>query len=348
MPSLIGNKPNQVPTNGDLGTAAFMDAEQFWSSAHNVTFRNQLINGDFRIAQRATSGTIAASSTDFVGDRWVVENSTNQTLSWSIASSQSYGRNREENYLALSFTVAPTSGTVLLRQRIEDVRNLAGGNATLAFDLIDAAGIVGTTITTQFEQVFGSGGSSTVYSNQVTHTAANGRISSTIPVPSVAGKTIGTSSFVTAFMYFIPRTASYWVVGAIQAEAGSVATPFERRPYGTELSLCQRYFQRNVFVENDYPFSSGYAYANSAMAGYLPLSVAMRAQPTATIVGNMSLRGGGLGGQALSSLGSIYYSAGASVVMCNPTTSATNLTTSVIYLIVNAAANSGFTLSAEL
>jgi hypothetical protein len=26
MPSLIGNKPNQVPTNGDLGTAAFLDA----------------------------------------------------------------------------------------------------------------------------------------------------------------------------------------------------------------------------------------------------------------------------------------------------------------------------------
>jgi hypothetical protein len=26
MPSLIGNKPNQVPSNGDLGTMAFQDA----------------------------------------------------------------------------------------------------------------------------------------------------------------------------------------------------------------------------------------------------------------------------------------------------------------------------------
>jgi hypothetical protein len=32
MPSLVGNKPNQVPTNGDLGTLAFQDA-----NAVNVT-----------------------------------------------------------------------------------------------------------------------------------------------------------------------------------------------------------------------------------------------------------------------------------------------------------------------
>jgi hypothetical protein len=27
MPSLIGNKPNQVPTNADLGTLAFQDSK---------------------------------------------------------------------------------------------------------------------------------------------------------------------------------------------------------------------------------------------------------------------------------------------------------------------------------
>lgn len=30
----------------------------------------------------------------------------------------------------------------------------------------------------------------------------------------------------------------------VQFEQGSVATPFERRPYGTELALCQRYFYK--------------------------------------------------------------------------------------------------------
>jgi hypothetical protein len=34
-----------------------------------------------------------------------------------------------------------------------------------------------------------------------------------------------------------------WYITGVQLEVGSVATPFERRPYGTELSLCQRYYQ---------------------------------------------------------------------------------------------------------
>jgi hypothetical protein len=36
MPSLIGNKPNQVPTNGDLGTLAFEDAESFAKKVQTI------------------------------------------------------------------------------------------------------------------------------------------------------------------------------------------------------------------------------------------------------------------------------------------------------------------------
>ena len=33
MPSLIGNKPNQVPTNGDLGSMAFADDDNYYTKA---------------------------------------------------------------------------------------------------------------------------------------------------------------------------------------------------------------------------------------------------------------------------------------------------------------------------
>ena len=38
--------------------------------------------------------------------------------------------------------------------------------------------------------------------------------------------------------------ATFYITG-VQLEKGSVATPFEFRPYGTELALCQRYYEKS-------------------------------------------------------------------------------------------------------
>ena len=37
MPLLLGTAPNQVPTNGDLGTAAFINIEQILGATQKVT-----------------------------------------------------------------------------------------------------------------------------------------------------------------------------------------------------------------------------------------------------------------------------------------------------------------------
>ncbi len=66
-------------------------------------------------------------------------------------------------------------------------------------------------------------------------------------------------------------------VAKAQLELGTIATPFEQRSIGLELSLCQRYYQTA---------GSGFtAVANSASNAYItgPLRVQMRATPTLAI-----------------------------------------------------------------
>ena len=68
-----------------------------------------------------------------------------------------------------------------------------------------------------------------------------------------------------------------WYITGIQLEEGTVATPFEHRPIGMELSLCQRYFCKtgqNIFI--------GRGNTNSAVFG-VTLPVSMRSTPTITI-----------------------------------------------------------------
>jgi hypothetical protein len=49
--------------------------------------------------------------------------------------------------------------------------------------------------------------------------------------------------------------ATFYITG-VQLEKGSTATPFERRQFGTELALCQRYFTRLSSGATGYVFSS--------------------------------------------------------------------------------------------
>ena len=66
-----------------------------------------------------------------------------------------------------------------------------------------------------------------------------------------------------------------WYVTGVQLEEGSVPTPFEYRQYGTELALCQRYFQKHTGEL----FSSYGATINYLWWLY---KVTMRATPTIT------------------------------------------------------------------
>jgi hypothetical protein len=67
-----------------------------------------------------------------------------------------------------------------------------------------------------------------------------------------------------------------WQITGVQLEPGTVATPFERRSYGQELALCQRYYQLLINVNYGGDTVSG---SNMQYSLAIPQ---MRANPTVT------------------------------------------------------------------
>ena len=72
-------------------------------------------------------------------------------------------------------------------------------------------------------------------------------------------------------------------VSLVQFEQGSVATPFERRPYGTELALCERYGELvDSTTGNFAPIAAGAVISSTAADVTMPFRTKKRAAPTVT------------------------------------------------------------------
>ena len=87
-----------------------------------------------------------------------------------------------------------------------------------------------------------------------------------------------------------------WYVTGVQLEKGSTATSFDYRPYGTELSLCQRYFYK--IVGNTSPsagIGSGFSTASTTARVYVKYPVNTRTAPTVSFGGTFFAYDGGLG-----------------------------------------------------
>jgi hypothetical protein len=141
----------------------------------------------------------------------------------------------------------------LLQQRIEDVRTCAGQTVTVTFFAKAASAFTMPSLT--WQQNFGTGGSpsagpSTNLATNIAITTSWTKYTYTVKVPSISGYTIGTTTpgFL-GLRFFLPLNTTFtFDLWGVQVEQNYQPTPFEQRPIGTELALCQRYYTKSYLL----------------------------------------------------------------------------------------------------
>lgn len=255
-----------------------------------TAFKNKIINGNFQVWQRGTSFTVAPNSSIYTADRWLVQNNSNQPAIIEYKADVMYN-GRILTRMKISQPTVPTTGSVVIIQRIEDVNTLAGKYATASFL---CASNDTQTINYALTQRFGSGGSADVYTSINIPYIANDvqRLYATLNVPSVDAKTIKSNSYLEFAITFTIRSTNAITFTQVQLEEGSIATPFEQRPVGVELALCQRYYEKSFDVDvtpasnvnsNNFEYimySRGGSYLDSYSSLAVKFKVPKRTSPT--------------------------------------------------------------------
>jgi hypothetical protein len=326
--------------------------------------RNLIINGDMRIDQRNSGATVNPGvGTSYVIDRWQAY--VTQTSKWYF---QRVASTTPGSAYALQATVSNAYAAIatdyfVLVQPVEGLNaaHLKWGTANAK--AITVSGILNGSVTGSYAVAVRNGAGTRSYVSLVPVASANSDTPFALTVP---GDTAGTWTTDTSIglqvgvdlgsgSNFSAAAANTWSAGNfhrtaasvtltggagasailkdVQVEPGTVATPFERRPIGTELALCQRYYQRFTSTIAQAILLQGYNAAGVQIAQMLTFP-SMRIGPTAALVGTWST--GNASGVTISANGS------------NSTAILAASVTAIGNAFAASPANGGFDLTAEL
>ena len=207
--------------------------------------KNKIINGDFGIWQRGTSFTTAV----YTADRWHMSWSGTTTFSLTrqaFTAGSAPVAGYESQYFARFARTAGSADDYFL-QRIEDARTFAGQTVTLSFwAKASASTTISQVYCAQSMGSGGSGGSGAGSFSGISITTSWARYSVTFVMPSIAGGTVGTNSFVETVFKFGSAMGNITVdLWGVQLEAGSQATPYHNATPNqqAELAACERYYE---------------------------------------------------------------------------------------------------------
>ena len=258
-----------------------------------VGLRNRIINGDMRVAQRGFPAAVANTFIYGQVDR----------ILWSIAGTLSAG-----NIVQLTGVSGGSNGYSSALSSFS-ATVVTGAYTQTRIEAVNSVNLNSKTITVSCKVYQDTGATITVtpylakpptttdtFTNSPTTVVSGTGVSvpsgtlTTVTATYTLGASDATLGLAPSLSWGVSGTytTKNLCVTDWQLEVGSVATPFEQRPYGMELALCQRYAL-------DVATLSGIAFANSTTSAYVNFvfPVSMRAAPTlSAIVGNAGIFNG--------------------------------------------------------
>lgn len=275
----MGGNPvsNASQVNSSLINASQIDSTVITENGDNVAttinlvgFKNYIINGNFDIWQRGDSFS-SISPNFFTADRWL--------LDWAGVASGLSASKQPGLVGKNSLYITRTGGTYMqVYQMVENQGNLS--NKTFTFSALVRSSNNGTI---NFKIADGRAGTNFLYNQTPVTLEAN------IPKKIVFTIQLGQVS-ADALFVGLTTTCTDLYIGAVQMEEGSVATPFEQRPIGLELSLCERYYEINNSLDFSGVWWSGYVNPGAPYYASAKFKIRKRALPTTTKLREEALR----------------------------------------------------------
>ncbi len=298
------------------------------SPPNSMGNRNRIINGDMRIDQRYAGATVTitnpstAANNGYVLDRFYIraESAAGSKISTQRSTTAPAGFTNSQLITSLSAYSIGASEHFGLIQAIEGFNCADLDWGTASAQAVTLSFKVRSSLTGTFGGFIANSAADRCYIYSYTISAANTWETKTITIP---GDTTGTwlknndvgiyVSFGVAAGSSVTTTAGTWgstlyrsvtgqtsLVGTngatfyitgVQLEAGTNASAFERRDYGRELMMCQRYYQKMTSTTAyGYPASGVVVGFNTTSAyGSLQYLQQMRAAPTISTTGSLRI-----------------------------------------------------------
>ena len=275
----------------------------------NMGGKNRIINGDMRIDQRNAGASVTpAAPNQYTVDRWKADISVSSKYSAQQSSTAPTGFVNSLLITSLSAYTVGSAERFCMTQNIEglNVPDLAWGTANAK--TITLSFWVRSSLTGTFGGAISNSAQNRSYPFTYTISSANTFEQKTITITGdtsgtwlttsgiglrvIWGLGVGSTLSTTAGAWaageyysatgatsVVGTNGATWYITGAQLEVGSVATPFERRDYGRELMMCQRYYYLHVSGTTQ-AISVGSGFSATRVFGNVSFPVTMRTAPT--------------------------------------------------------------------